>query len=296
MATNGKILCIGEVLWDALPAGLFLGGAPLNVACHLHEMGETVCFASRIGNDELGREIIRRMERRGLEIGLVQKDPDNPTGFVCVTLDSEGSPKFEIMHPSAWDAIEADEELLREAKSARALVFGSLAQRDPRTRETVAKLRQFDVPRVFDVNFRPPFVDQEVVEESLRNATVVKLNDEELLLMAEWFGFARELEEAARALAETFKCETVCVTHGAKGAALLHRGEWHEAPGIPVTVKDAVGAGDAFLAGLLSKLLTGTEPGEALRWANALGAYVASQDGATPPHDKEKIKKLYQEQ
>lgn len=291
---NDEILCYGEVLWDALPAGLFLGGAPFNVAVHLHQLGLPVSFASRIGDDELGREIVRRLERRGVTTDLVQEDPGLATGFVIVSLDEAGSPTFDIVQPSAWDAIAAETALLERAKNARAIVYGSLAQRQETSRDTLKELLEFDLLRVFDVNLRPPFDTRSIVEESLHGAHIVKLNDDEIRQLAAWFALPDGLQESSRALARETGCETVCVTRGPHGAALLHRDEWYEHPGYSVEAADCVGSGDAFLAGLLSGLLEDQDAGETLAYANALGAYVATQNGATPGHDSDAICSLRQ--
>ncbi|MBE7467049.1 MAG: carbohydrate kinase [Planctomycetes bacterium] len=293
MAAN--VLCVGEVLWDALPAGLFLGGAPVNVACHLRELGVPARFLSRVGNDELGREIARRVLRRGLDTDLLQVDPVLPTGFVKVDLDAQGSPRFEILAPAAWDALEAAPAASAAAAEARAIVFGSLAQRDPRARAALQALLKPrpGLLRVFDVNLRPPYDDRAVVEAGLRCCEVAKLNDAELRTLAGWFGLPEAaLEAQAEALAARFGLATLCVTRGSAGAFLRHAGSSHAHPGFRVTVVDAVGAGDAFLAALLDGLMKGTPPGDLLRAANALGAYVATQAGATPRHDPEAIDRL----
>jgi fructokinase len=279
---SGVILCVGEVLWDALPDGLFLGGAVFNAACHLTALGERALFASRVGDDELGREIHRRLVRRGLDPGLLQVDRSLPTGFVVVSLDAAGSPSFEILAPSAWDAIETTPSLLAAAEGARFIVHGSLAQRGSVSRSTLRRLMALGVPRMVDVNLRPPFVDRSVVEQSLQGATAVKLNEDEWRIMTEWFSLSPDARSGAESLADRMGLETLCITRGAHGAALWHRGVWVEHPGYRVDVVDAVGAGDAFLAALLHGLLQGLEPAVILEEANALGAFVASCRGATP--------------
>lgn len=286
------ILCIGEVLWDSLPRGLFLGGAPFNVACHLRMLGEEVTMASRIGDDELGRQILRRLAQKDLSGDHIQIDPQHPTGMVNVTLTQKDQPSYEIVAPSAWDFIEADEALRRGAAAAQVLVYGSLAQRSERSRRTIGTLRRIAPLNVFDINLRPPFIDRGVIEASLTDAHLVKLNDQELRQLSEWFGLGSRTRPAVGALAERFQCDTVCVTRGAEGALLWHGGEWFEQPGITVEVKDAVGAGDAFLAGLIHTLLAGKNGAAMLRFANALGAYVASRDGATPGLDLAEIGRL----
>lgn len=280
--TTTPILCIGEVLWDSLPRGLFLGGAPFNVACHLRMLGEDVHMASRIGDDELGRQILRRLAQKALSPEHIQIDPQHPTGLVNVTLAQKDQPSYEIVAPSAWDLIEADEALRRKAAEVGVLVYGSLAQRNERSRSTIETLRRSIPLNVFDINLRPPFIDRNIIAASLAGAHLVKLNEQELHQLSEWFGLGSRMRPAVAALAERFGCDTVCVTRGAEGALLWHEGEWFEQPGIAVKVKDAVGAGDAFLAGLIHALLAGQSGAAMLRFANALGAYVASQDGATP--------------
>ncbi len=287
-----QFLCVGEVLWDALPGGLFLGGAPFNVACQLHEIGERVTFASRLGDDELGREITRRLIRRGISTDLVQIDKKLPTGFVIVELGLDGVPTYEIVEPSSWDSITADEALVKCAEAAQAVVFGSLAQRSETSRHTIELLTASNPNCVFDVNLRPPFDIREVVEFSLKSAKIVKLNDEELSRLIDWFDLPEPLQDGAESLAERFECETVCVTQGENGAALLHGDMWVEHPGFVVDVADTVGSGDAFLAALLSGLLADHDPEQVLISANAMGAFVATQHGATPAHDPEAIDQL----
>jgi fructokinase len=286
------ILCYGEVLWDALPGGLFLGGAPFNVACHLHELGEPVRFASRVGDDLLGDEIRRRMEHRGIDDALLQVDPELPTGFVRVALEQTTGPSFTILAPSSWDRIEATPELADAAAGARAIVFGSLVQRNSISAKTLRVLFETDTDLIFDVNLRPPFDDRSVVETSLWVANLVKLNDAELAQLACWFDLPQGDRAGATALSERFDCRTVCVTRGERGAALLHQGEWQEHAGYRVEVADAVGAGDAFLAALISGLYADATAGETLKHANAVGAYVASCNGATPRHDQRIIAKI----
>jgi fructokinase len=168
-----EILCVGEVLWDALPAGLFLGGAPFNVAGHLHALGVRVGVVSRVGDDRLGTEALERLARSGIATDLVQIDPALETGFVSVTLDDDGIPAYDIVEPAAWDHIALQDGLLERAASAAAIVFGSLAQRHVVSRATIERLCEVDVPKVFDVNLRPPYDDVAVVRHSLGHADIV---------------------------------------------------------------------------------------------------------------------------
>lgn len=290
---HDDILCVGEILWDALPEGLFLGGAPFNVTRHLHALGKPVAFASRVGDDQLGREARRRLRAQGLDAALVQTDDKLPTGFVRVALDADtGEPDYEIVEPAAWDAIARTDALERRAERAAALVYGSLAQRATPSRQTIQHLWQTDALCVFDVNLRPPYDDRAVVEPSLEAADVVKLNDTELDRLRAWFGLAEGAEEAMADLADAFGCRVVCVTWGGDGARLWNDGTcWHH-PGYDVEVEDAVGAGDAFLSALLAGLLAGrTGPG-LLVLANRLGAYTAAHAGARPTYEVDSLDEI----
>jgi fructokinase len=284
-----EILCVGELLWDALPSGLFLGGAPFNVAGHLHALGVPVAMVSRVGRDRLGAEALQRLSRSGLAADLVQVDPALETGFVSVTLDADGVPAYDIVAPAAWDRIALGDGLLARAERAGAIVFGSLAQRSPVSRATIERLCEVAVPKVFDVNLRTPHDDVDVVRHSLGHADVVKLNEHELRQMAGWFGLPGGLRDGTAALAERFGCRTICVTRGDAGAAMLHDGRWSEHPGYRVDVRDTVGSGDAFLAALLSGLLAGADDAAILQHANLLGAYVATQFGAIPVYQQETL-------
>ncbi|MEO8624387.1 MAG: PfkB family carbohydrate kinase [bacterium] len=265
-----------------MPAGLFLGGAPFNVACHLRAAGVPSAMVSRVGADRLGEEILRRAARFGVATDLMQVDAELPTGFVRVSLDASGVADYDIVAPAAWDAIAPDELLLERAAAARAIVFGSLAQRHATSRATIERLWESDAIMVFDVNLRPPFDDREVVAQSLKHANIVKVSHTELQQLVEWFDLPTEMRDAAAALAETFNCDTVCVTRAALGAGLWHANTWAEHPGFEVEVRDTVGAGDAFLAVLLAGLLGGSPASSVLEHANLIGAYVATQYGAVP--------------
>ena len=279
---DNEILCVGEILWDALPDGLFLGGAPFNVASHLQALGQETAFVSRVGDDRLGSEALRRMRARDLATDLMQIDASLPTGFVQVALGGTGEPDYEILEPAAWDAITFTDALDQHAEHADALVYGSLAQRALTSRQTIQRLCEADVLRVFDINFRPPYIDRAVVERSLEAADVVKLNDEELHRLQDWFDLPEDLNGAVDALADAFHCTAICVTGGEDGAWLWREGNtWHH-PGYAVTVADTVGAGDAFLSALLTGILAGRSGDALLELANRLGAYVASRPGALP--------------
>jgi fructokinase len=239
-------------------------------------------MVSRIGTDRLGDEVLRRAKRYGVATELIQVDAELPTGFVRVDVDDAGNPAYEILAPAAWDAIEPSEALLSRAAKARAIVFGTLAQRGEVSRRTIQRLFDSSALMVFDVNLRPPFEDVALVKRSLERADVVKLSEDELSRIAGWFDLGATPRESMSALAEVFECPVVCVTRGRNGAALLHDGAYTAHPGFDVEVRDTVGAGDAFLAVLLAGLLNGAGDEALLQHANLMGAYVVTQFGALP--------------
>lgn len=284
---------MGEVLWDSLPLGLFLGGAPFNVGYHCHQLGRPVRVASRVGDDVLGDEVRRRSRWKGVDDRLIQEDAELDTGLVRIELDAGGEPDYTIVEPVAWDRITWTSQLEQAVKEAEVVVFGTLAQRADRSRTTVRRTWEAGVRLAYDVNLRPPFGDREIVRASLRASDWVKLNAAELGRLGDWFGFdgTRE-EEGARRLADRFEAEVICVTMGSRGAGLLRNEEWVHRGAASVEVADAVGAGDAFMAVLLDGLLAGEASGSILERANRLGAYVATRMGATPAYDPEELARL----
>jgi fructokinase len=279
------ILAIGEVLWDLLPAGKQLGGAPANFAFHARSLGADAKLVTRIGNDDLGHEILQRFKALGLPTENVQVDDALPTGTVTVALDADGQPRYTIHENVAWDRIEANRQALNAAADADAICFGSLSQRSVATREAVHRLLDAARPgalRVFDVNLRPPFIDRELIEESLERADVLKLNDQELPILASLFGVSGTDHEAILGLVKRFDLRAVALTRGAEGSLLLQGAQWSEHAGRRIEVRDTIGAGDAFTAALIVGLLAGRPLDEINRHANDVAAFVCSQAGGTP--------------
>ncbi|MBL9215041.1 MAG: carbohydrate kinase [Opitutaceae bacterium] len=280
-------VCFGEILWDFLPRGIFAGGAPFNVAYHLHRLGFAAHLVSGIGRDLLGQELVRRLRHWGLATDGLTRHQGLPTGYVTATLGATGDAGYEITPSVAWDQIGIGEDTLRAAVRAQAVVFGSLALRSAFNRAALDRLLAVipaGAERVFDVNLRPPHDDLPLVRQLASRATLLKLNLAEAARLAETEAAADPARLAA-VLAERHGCPTVCLTAGARGAGLLADGRWHWADARPVVVRDTVGAGDAFLAGLLAgRLLHREPPAKALARACRLGEFVAARDGATPPY------------
>lgn len=202
----------------------------------------------------------------------------------------KGRPSYEIKKPSAWDNIQPTDELVRVAEGS-ILVYGSLAQRELSSKSTILRLKDLAERCVFDVNLRPPDAYKEVVEQAADGVWMLKVSDEEMPQMREWFGLPEgQPEEVAKALQEKLNVKNVVLTYGDKGAGLLtESGKWHFAPGFSVQVVDTVGAGDAFLATVLLELLSDTQPEEALSRANAVAAWVTKQAGATPTYSQDAV-------
>jgi fructokinase len=288
-AMRKKILCIGEILWDSMPSGLFLGGAPFNVAYHLNNLGGEIFIISRVGDDDLGKEAVKRAAHAGVSTELIQTDDILPTGFVEVELGANGIPEYNIKKPAAWDKITPETDVINHAKSADAIVFGTLAQRTETTRNTIMQIGKADCLKVLDLNFRFPHVTRHIAEQSLKMADMVKMNHEELEHLQAWFGLSGDFKEAVFQISETFSISTICVTKGAEGAVLWADGEFSERKGCNVTVADTVGSGDAFLAVIVSGTLAGLPPEKLLDYSNRLGAFVATQQGATPVYSLDSI-------
>jgi fructokinase len=280
-----EILAVGEVLWDLLPDGKQLGGAPANFTYHCRSLGADARLVTRVGHDDLGREVLERFRLLGLPTESVQVDPESPTGTVAVALDPDGQPRFTIHENVAWDRIRADETALALAASANAICFGSLAQRSEPARRAIRSLvsaTRAGTLRLFDVNLRPPFVDRGVIGDSLTMANALKLNDQELSELVAMFGLPSGVRESLAELAGRFSLPLVALTRGAGGSLLLADGLWSDHPGRSVAVSDTIGAGDAFSAALVFGLLAG-RPLEAInRHANEVAAFVCTQPGGTP--------------
>ena len=287
-----KIVCIGEVLWDSLPGGLSLGGAPFNVACHLNMLGEEVDICSRVGNDRLGDQVIKRAKRKNLSTEFLQIDSNYGTGFVDVILDESGNASYEIHEPVAWDYIQMTDDLLKKVNNSDILVYGNLAQRNDVSRKTIEYLRSMQKLNIYDVNLRPPFIDQDIIKESLQDANIVKMNDYELVKIAEWFDLSSNLQQGMKDLAIKFNCNSICITRGSKGSVFFHNDKYTVHGGFNIKTKDTIGAGDAFLASLIYGLINEKKDEDIIEFANAIGAYVASKNGATPKIDFKKISKI----
>jgi fructokinase len=291
---NTEFYTYGEILWDCLPSGRHAGGAPFNVAAHIAQLGASVSLLSAVGQDPLGDEILEVARNKAVNVEFVGRARIGlPTGTVVATVDAMGNATYELVQPVAWDEIIVSPTALAAVAKAGAFIFGSLASRSPYNLEQLDHLLSIEGPlKFFDVNLRPPFADPKRIVELAGRADVIKLNHDEVGQIASWLrtgeatpnppGNADAIAEACRALSEATNTPRICVTMGAGGAALWDRGNLATASAPKVAVRDTVGAGDAFMAGLMVGLTRQVDTQIVLETACRLGAIVASHDGATP--------------
>ncbi|KJF45667.1 carbohydrate kinase family protein [Draconibacterium sediminis] len=291
--TNKEILCFGEVLWDRLPSGAKPGGAPMNVALHLNAIGLNAAIASSVGNDDAGQQLLGFLQNSEVDTSLIQTDENLPTSEVLVHLDEHNNASYEICEPVAWDNIQLSDELAKKAQNTGLIIYGSLAARKQTTRETLLKLLDNNAVKLIDVNLRQPYDKQDVLELLLAKSDIVKLNDDELRVFAGWNGIeGKTEEELIKWFVQHYKVEMLCVTRGDKGAVMYYENKFYEHPGFKVNAVDTVGAGDAFLAGLVAAFLQKKSHAEAITFACATGAFVASKAGATPKYDMAEIQAI----
>lgn len=278
-----KITCYGEVLWDVFPHHHKIGGAPLNVALRLQSFEHDVAMISSVGNDELGEDLLKYMTDNGLDNSLVQITNDFKTGQVQVTLNDTGSASYTIDFPAAWDNIQLTAKAIEAAKTSNAFVFGSLAARNKVSRKTLLELLPHANYKVFDLNLRPPHYTKELLIDLMHKADFIKFNDEELYEASGYLGSKhRSLEQNMHFVSQKTNTKHICVTKGNHGAVLLYNGKCYYNSGYFIKVADTVGAGDSFLASLISRLLNKANPQEAIDFACAIGAMVAQSEGANP--------------
>ena len=280
MSKIPHIVCYGEILWDLLPEGEQLGGAPLNVALRLHSFGAKTTIISAIGKDDYGKMTLAALKEKAFPTTYIQQTK-LPTGKVDVTLDDTGSASYTIKENAAWDHIEATPEAIEEVKKADAFVFGSLALRADYNKEQFELLVSEAKYTIFDLNLRYPHYDIDIVGALMEIADCIKLNDEELELIVILLGIEKEsLEEELKEIAKITETDTICVTLGPDGAMLFHKDNIYTQVGYPTKVVDTVGAGDSFLAGLIFGLLSDQTPEDTLQVAAAIGSLVAGKAGA----------------
>ena len=281
---NKIIAGLGEALWDCLPEGRKIGGAPANFAYHASQFGFDAYAVSAVGTDELGDETIEALKGNGLK--MVMPRVEFPTGQVKVTLDEDGVATYDIKEGSAWDNIPFTPEIEALAKQCRAVCFGSLAQRNEVSRNTIYRFLDAtpkDCMRIFDINLRQNFYTKETIVESLKRATVMKINDEELVTLGRLFGYpGPDLENKCWLILGKYNLDMLILTCGVNGSYVFSKGAMSYLDTPQVEVADTVGAGDSFTGSFVASILSGRTVAEAHRIAVGVSAVVCTQKGAMP--------------
>jgi fructokinase len=281
-----KVIGIGEVLWDMFPSGPQLGGAPANFAWHAQAFGARAHAITRVGRDDLGQSILQLFQKQGLPSDTIQVDDEAPTGTVTVDLSGDGLPEYIIHENVAWDRLAVTPAALQAVSEAEAVCFGSLARRREPSRTTIQTLMAAapkTALRLLDINLRQHYYSRQLVDQSLRLANALKVNDGELALLAKLLGLPNSTRAQIEHLAHQYSLQLVALTRGPAGSLLYQSGRWSDNPGAPVTIVDTVGAGDAFAATMVMGYLQKLDLDFINARAGEVARYVCSQAGATPP-------------
>jgi fructokinase len=283
---NDKIgVGIGEILWDLLPTGKILGGAPANFAFHLNSLGIKSFPVSAVGSDDLGNEILGSLKHKSLSTDYIQINSDFSTGTVDVKLDETGKPVYIIHQNVAWDNIVFNDMLEELASKCNAVCFGSLAQRNDASRKTIFEFlskTSDKAIKVFDINLRQEYYSEQIIRTCLNSANILKLNDDELDVVADLMGYKGEEGELLAKIQNDFNLDSISYTKGDKGSMLILRDKTSFQEPEKVDIVDTVGAGDAFTAGLVYGLLNDLELDKIHQIANGLATFVCTKKGATP--------------
>lgn len=281
----GKIIGLGEVLYDVLPQGSKLGGAPANFAYHASQFGFEAMAVSAVGNDVLGDQALATFDKNGLKYIIPRVS--YPTGTVNVSLDAEGVPTYTFTPNVAWDHIPFTPEMQAEAKKASAVCFGSLAQRSEESKKTIMSFidaTQKDCLKIFDINLRGNFYDKETIQNGIRHCDILKINDEELVVLGRLFGYpGLDIEEKCRIILHRYNLRMIVLTCGTNGSYVFAPHDFKSYQPTPkVEVADTVGAGDSFTGSFTASILSGKTIEEAHALAVKVSAYVCTQEGAMP--------------
>ncbi|WP_131536633.1 carbohydrate kinase family protein [Pedobacter nototheniae] len=290
---NVEIVCFGEVLWDNFPEGEKPGGAVMNVAYHLKNLGVNSHLISKVGTDKNGKELQQVLAKLGIDNAYIQVDSKHKTSTVEVHVAEDNEVTYEIVQPVAWDFITFEKAHTRLVAQADALVYGSLSGRNEISRQTLAHLLDLAPYRVMDVNLRAPYYDENYISTLLHKTDLLKLNLEELTIISNWFSKTCKTEtDRIDLLQAKFKIPEMVVTKGSKGASYYGDKTEHHWPAYDIKVKDTVGSGDSFLAGLLSMKLSNEYINDTLDFAVALSAYITTQESACPVYEKSTINRF----
>jgi len=297
--SNIKGFCFGEVLWDNLPTGRKLGGAPLNVAYHLNKLGVRTDMLTRVGDDPAGRDLLEQCASLGVPMRFFQRDAEHATSAVEVRMDENRDVRYDIVFPVAWDYITFGEAETEAVRRADFFVFGSLSARNGESRQTLMALLDVARYKVLDLNLRAPHYSKERVFELMRQADLVKMNEEELAFVSEWLDIPEERTDRQKAeqIMDAFDVPEIIATYGASGSVYHSRtGKFsYHFPAVKVEVRDTIGSGDSFLAAFLSQRCRrdrAAGPEEIMEFAATLSAFVTLSSGACPGYDAQTINRF----
>ena len=283
------VVLFGEMLWDCLPTGAVPGGAPMNVALHLHQLGLSTRLISAVGNDADGENLLNFLRSFQLPLDLVQIHEQHATSQVVVDTSDPENIRYDILKPVAWDFLEWSPEQDRIVAESDAFLFGTLGARHPESLATLSKLLRHPTLRIFDANLRPPHYSFDGIETLLGYTDILKINEEELEVFAEHFGTEATIPSLCSYLDQQYPISIICITRGSKGAVIYQKGAVIEHPGYKVAFQDSIGAGDAFLSGFIKMYLEEKSTEEIIDFACKLGGYVATQKGGAPRYTEQDV-------
>jgi len=294
MLENSTVICFGEVLWDNLLDGRRIGGAPLNVCYHLSQYGVQSKIISQIGDDENGSEIARELDRLEVDHQYCFTTSAYPTSTVEVRVLPNTKVEYDIVEQVAWDYIPYTEKMDEEIEKSTAFIFGSLAARNSTTRETLFKCISKAGWVIFDINLRAPFYNQQLIEEMISSCQTLKINDDELAVVASWLGdeSMTEVQNIETMFRRFTGLREVVLTKGAQGASYYSPQEVIHVDALKIKVRDTVGSGDSFLAAFIANKIQGHSLTYCMKEAVALSAFVATVSGACPAYEREDIIKF----
>lgn len=292
MEKNFTIAGIGELLWDIFENEKKLGGAPANFAYHVSALGHNGIIISRIGNDKIGREAIDFLGELNLNTGYIQIDSNKPTGTVVVEMDDNNQPDYIIKEDVAWDFLEWNKKINDILLSIDAICFGTLAQRNEITRQTILKFLKMannKAVKILDINLRQNFYNEQIISKSLKLADILKLNTGELEVLSKMHQINQKYSEKdlCKFLIDKYGLNLICLTKGEEGSLIINENSYHESPAFPYEVVDRVGAGDSFTAAMIIQYLKGSALSDISEYANKLASWVTSKKGGTPVYDSE---------
>lgn len=284
-----NFVCFGEILFDVLPKEVKPGGAPMNVAFHLGQLGNTSTIISKIGNDKNGSNLMDFLSSKNINSDFIQVDNEHPTSLVVANPNELGDMQYDIVENVAWDYIQLQPNHEALVKSANFFIYGSLAIRNAVSRNTLFNLLDIPCIKAFDINLREPYIHKQHIEHQLKKTNILKMNQDELDIVSDWYVKLNNIEDKMKFLQNKFYIETLIVTRGSQGAVILHENLFYNHEGFKITVNDTIGSGDSFFAAFLSELNNGNSVTDALNLACRLGAIVATKAGGCPDYNLEQI-------